>query len=453
MSGTDLSGPLPPAVRAAWDSAALRWPTGEGMPQPRWVTRGFPDGPTEAWAALAEVIAARAESGPISIYVHLPFCETRCPFCDCHATVAPRTSRDAVDHYLETLAREIVLWASLPGIRTWRVTTVHFGGGTPLAVGADAFEGVASAIRDAFGTHARTEWALESTSRLLDEKHLDLLSHLDFTRVHVGVQTLDPALRRTLGRREPPRRVIERIEACLERGWVVSADLLYGLPGQTAEALRADIARLTAAGVHGVSLYHLNAGPYNRAFMERHGLGARDEARLAADLALLAGGAALLESLGYRRNHLTHFARPRDGNLYSRHALRGEDLLALGSSADGVFGDYFYRHVEVERYVDASPSEAAGARHPPLAGGGRFTAAEARARPLVTQLMAAEVRPHTLDERSRDYAAALVEAGLLRPADDGPVGQSNGPLWTLTDTGSWFAGAIAAELWDLYVSC
>jgi oxygen-independent coproporphyrinogen-3 oxidase len=422
------------------------------MPQPRWVTRGLPDGPGPAWVALAEVIAARAESGPISIYVHLPFCETRCPFCDCHATVAPRTSRDAVDRYLEELARELVRWASLPGIRTRPVTTVHFGGGTPLSVGADAFGGVVSAIRDALGTHAGTEWALESTSRLLGEEHLDLLSHLDFTRIHVGVQTLDPAQRHTLGRREPPHRVIERIEACLERGWVVSADLLYGLPGQTAEALRADIAYLTAAGVHGVSLYHLNAGPYNHAFMERHGLGTRDEARLSADFALLAEGAALLESLGYRRNHLTHFARPQDGNLYSRHALRGEDLLALGSSADGVFGDYFYRHVEVERYAGSAPSGPAGAGHPPLAGGGRFTTAEVRARPLVTQLMAAEVRPHTLDARLRDYAAALAAAGLLRPAGDGPSGPSGATL-TLTDAGSWFAGAIAAELWDLYAPC
>jgi len=435
VSGADLSAAMPSAVRAAWDSAATRWPVGEGMPQPRWVTRGLPDGPAQAWDALADVITARAESGPISIYVHLPFCETRCPFCDCHATVAPRTSRDTVDRYLETLARELVRWAALPGIGTRRVTTVHFGGGTPLAIGADAFEGVASAIRDAFRTHAGTEWALESTSRLLDEEHLDVLAHLDFTRIHVGVQTLDPAVRRTLGRREPPRTVIERIEACLERGWVVSADLLYGLPGQTAEALRSDIARLTAAGVHGVSLYHLNAGPHNRRFMERQGLGIRDEARLAADFALLAAGASLLGSLGYRRNHLTHFALPQDGNLYARHALRGEDLLALGSSADGVFGDYFYRHVEVDRYAST------GVAHPLLAGGGRFTAAESLARPLVTQLMAAEVRPETLDERSCAYAAALAEAGLLRPADG---------AWTLTDAGSWFAGAIVAEAWDLY---
>jgi len=173
-----------------------------------------------------------------------------------------------------------------------------------------------------------------------------------------------------------------------------------------------------------------------------HGLGHRDEARLREDFALLAEGAALLESLGYRKNHVTHFARERDRNLYSRHAVRGEDLLALGSSADGVLGPYFYRHAEVEEYVagDTDASPAAGS---PLAGGGPFAAAEMRARPLVVQLMAGEVKPDCLGGEALALCERFEGAGLLERADDSTS-------WRLTTAGTWFSGAMCAEAWALY---
>jgi oxygen-independent coproporphyrinogen-3 oxidase len=421
-------------ARIAWERARERYPADAHLPLPRWATRGLPDGPEEAWDAIARVSAER--SGALSVYVHIPFCETRCPFCDCHATIAPRGSREAVDRYIDALTSEIAAFAALPGLAGRPVTTVHFGGGTPLAIGAEAFKHIVTVLRESLGTHGATEWALETTSRLLDDAHIDVLDGLGFKRIHVGVQSLQSQLRRILGRREQPHEVLERIAACLERGWVVSADLLYGLPGQVGAMLREDITMLADAGIHGISLYHLNAGPHNVRFMTQHGLAERDETRLCEDFMLLAEGAALLEELGFPRNHVTHFARPEDANLYSRHALRGEDLLAVGSSADGVMGPYFYRHVELDGYGSAIGPV-------PLSGGGAYTAAEERARPLVTRLMAAEVFADGLDDVSLAFCGELEATGLLERANRGGV-------WRLTTAGSWFSGAMCAEAWSLY---
>lgn len=439
----------PAALRAAWARARARYPADAHMPAPLWAVRGLPDDPECTWAALRRELADRpvAANPAISVYVHIPFCATRCPFCDCHATLLPRDGGEAIERYLRILLAEIDAWASLPGIARRPVTTVHFGGGTPLAIGPANLERVTRALRSALAADARTEWAIETTARSLDADGMAALERLGFTRIHVGVQSLQPDARRFLGRRGSAEMVLERIAACAARGWVVSADLLYGLPDQTADHLCADIARLASAGADGVSLYHLNHGPHNHPFMLRSGLAGRGEDRLFADFELFAQAAARLESLGFARNHVAHFARGRDRNLYSRHALRGEDLLALGSSADGVFGARFYRHQELDVYLVEAP---------PLAGSGTFTTAEERARPLVTALMCAEVREGGLDPVALGFIENAERDGLLAPEERAAANRTSADptsadrTWRLTAAGSWFAGALTAGAWALY---
>jgi len=456
----------------AWARARARYPADGHMPVPLWAVRGLPDGPERTWSALRHELADRSpEANPaVSVYIHIPFCTTRCPFCDCHATLLPRDGGGVLERYLCVLLAEIDAWAALPGIARRPVTTVHFGGGTPLAIGAANLERVVCALRSALGADARTEWAIETTARSLDAGGVAALERLGFTRIHVGVQSLQPDARRILGRHGSPEMVLERIAACAARGWIVSADLLYGLPGQTADHLCADSARLSSAGADGISLYHLNHGPHNHPFMLRNGLAERGEERLFADFALCEQAAASLEALGYRRNHVAHFARGGDGNLYSRHARRGEDLLALGSSADGVFGARFYRHHELGGYLaEASPSAARPvsatapasgpapvSRVPPLAGSGTFTPAEEHARTLVAALMTAEVLERALDPEALGFVERAACDHLLAAEESSPGGDgageraSAGRTWHLTATGAWFAGALTAEAWGLY---
>jgi oxygen-independent coproporphyrinogen-3 oxidase len=342
-----------------------------------------------------------------------------------------------VEAYVRKFEREALLWSGLGGLARRPVTTVHLGGGTPHSLPSSEFERVVEALASGFATDGRTEWAIETNCRNLDDSHAHQLARLGFTRIHVGVQTLRPRLRLTLGRRDSPERVLARIRSCLDRGWVVSVDMLYGLPEQTTADLLADLQQLVTQGVHGFSLYRLNHGGHNHRFMVRHGLAERGAKQLFADYMMFMEAARLLASCGYAKNHFAHFARAQDRNLYARHAVRGEDLLALGATADGVFGNYFYRHGGLPDYL------AGDSERPSLQGGGVFTSSERDTRGLVAQLMSGEVHDSSLDERAMHFVRNLAAAGLL-------CRDHSSRLWKLTDSGSWFIEACTVNALHIY---
>lgn len=421
---------------SGWEKAqSLFHARAQGMPVPAWAARGFTDSGEAVWSRLQRILPE--QDGPISIYAHMPFCLTRCPFCDCHAVAMRKGAMDQVKGYVDRFVMEARQWSALGGWSRRPVTTVHLGGGTPQALEQADFEKAVASLQANFAVSPQTEWAIETNCRLLEGAHLAQLSRLGFARIHVGLQTLQPNLRKMLGRRLAPREALQRIDACLERDVVVSADMLYGLPEQTADQLLCDLDMLVKAGIHGVSLYRLNHGSFNHRFMARHGLAERGEDRMFMDFEMFMEAAALLRGAGYEKNHFTHFARPADRNLYARHVIRGEDLLALGPTADGVFGDYYYRHGDLSAYLEADRTA------PPLQGGSFYTDAERYAQGVISQLMAGRVFEDQLDETGTKYVRRLAEADLL--LRDAPSRS-----WRLTDTGSWFIEKCTSEALQLY---
>jgi len=272
------------------------------------------------------------------------------------------------------------------------------------------------------------EWALESTSSQLSRDHLERLRAWGFRRLHVGVQTFDDPLRKAIGRREDAAVVLDKIGLALGMGFVVSVDLIYGLPGQALRGFVRDVETAVAAGADGCSLYHLNASRRNRAFVTA------DRPAL-SDYLFFQVGEQLLRAHGYRKNHFAHFARPRDRNLYYTHVVRGEDLIALGTSADGSVGDYLYRHPPLGRYVGGTT-----VARPALDGGLRESAAAVAVRPASAALMSGTVDMARLGAVG---AAHLVPRwlDLGMAAADGEPGR-----YTLTATGSWFLSELLREL-------
>ncbi len=183
-----------------------------------------------------------------------------------------------------------------------------------------------------------TELALESTSTLLTDVHLKELLNMGFTRLHVGVQTLDDPIRKKLGRREPARDVLRKLESAMNMGFVVSADIIYGLPFQGINSLIDTLSQLTGEGIHGISLYHLNITHKNRKFFEKLNGFKRD---IINDYLLFHVADNYLLQKGYFKNHFVHYARREDKNLYYNHVCHDEDLLALGPTADGFFTTIF----------------------------------------------------------------------------------------------------------------
>lgn len=434
--------PAPPevdveAIRREWLALVSSYRIDDRqLPLPVWARRGFTDTGEQAWAALRRDVGHIELSRPFCIYVHIPFCASRCNFCDCYSFALRRYRARHVEGYLALLAQEMRLWSGLGTLARRPVSTVHFGGGTPTFLGQNLFTRLVRDLRDNFDTGSRTEWALESTSSELTDEMFRTLDGLGFTRLHVGVQSLQDPVRQAINRREPATVVLEKIATAVALGWVVSVDLILGLPGQTLEGVVNDVKALETAGVQGFSLYELQLSSRNRKFTERHGLVDRD--RLGTYL-LLQAASRLLISLGYRKTLFNHFAREHDTNLYFTFPERGEDCLALGTIADGIFGDYHYRHPEYSPYC-RSVSDA----FPGLQGGLRRNELENWLHPLEISLLSARISPELfVDVLGKDRSGALFDrwrqAALV---EEDPL---SGRL-RLTGNGSWFISHMMAEL-------
>jgi len=423
------------AIRQEW--LALRPPyqiADRHLPLPAWARRPFTESGEQAWQTLCQDVPEIDPNRAFCLYVHIPFCADRCAFCDCYSFRLASHREQHIDRYLGLLAQEMHLWSRLGTLATRPVSTVHFGGGTPTYLGVEPFARLVRLCQEQFAAGPETEWALESTVSELSPEMLSHLDELGFSRLHIGVQSLQDEVRRSINRRATAGAVLDTIATAVEMGWIVSVDLIYGLPGQTLDGLLGDIRALVGVGVDGFSLYELQISSRNRGFVQRHGLDQRDS-RL--NYLLIQVASRYLLALGYKKTLFNHFARANDTNLYFTFPGRGEDCLALGTIADGLLGDYHYRHPEYAAYC-----QAVNAENPGLAGGLRRNGVENRLQPLVAALMAGSVPPRLFADPA---GAALLprwrESRLL--VDDPRTGNL-----CLTGSGSWFVGNMISQLFD-----
>jgi len=336
------------------------------------------------------------------------------------------------------LEQEIRLWSALGTLACRPVSTVHLGGGTPTFLPAKLFTRLISSCRTHFRTGPQTEWALESTTSELTDDMFTLLADLGFTRLHIGVQSLQDDVRQRIKRREPATSVLRKIAKAVGTGWIVSVDLICGLPGQSLEGLLSDVSSLAAAGVDGFSLYHLQLSSQNRRFAKRYGLTARNHL---IDYFLFHAACRWLTHLGYRKTLFNHFAGQRDTNLYFTFPERGEDCLALGTIADGVFHDYHYRHLEYKAYT-----QNVDATSPGLQGGLRRNALENRLQPLEVAILSGTIPPglfaEVLGEGSWEKLLHYWQESALVEEDS-----EDGSLH-LTTNGSWLTSTMMAQLFS-----
>ncbi|MFH1136959.1 MAG: radical SAM protein [Pseudomonadota bacterium] len=414
--------------------SAWRDPSRARQPSPPWERTSWSHSGPEAWAALQGVIHEDGRAGPMSVYAHIPFCEERCGFCDCRAVPLARPGGRLETGFLETLVSEIKAWGKLGPLRKRPVATVHFGGGTPNRIGDEGFNQIIEALRANLNITPATEWAVEITGRLMTPERLERLRRWGFSRLHVGVQSLDDSVRARLGRRDAGAELLGKIKTALGLDFVASGDLICGLPGQTPATWLDTVQRLVEAGISGLSLYRFNISRRNLAFVRRNQPWTPDPVRA---YVLFLAGVQVLFRAGYRFRYYNHLARPEDLNLYFTHPARGEDLLALGPTADGVFGDFAYRAVGLGAYRRAArdPRNPAG-----LEGGGRLPAWERVGRPVLTGLISGRLSAEALGglglERLADRWLSL---GLLRPG-------ARDESLELTANGAWFIDDLLGEV-------
>lgn len=267
-----------------------------------------------------------APTGDAGIYVHVPFCRRRCPYCDFAVVVSARPPHE---EYLDALFAE---WeARRAEIEGRRVRTLYFGGGTPSAWGA---EPTARLVRRVLADGARPdEITVEVNPEDATPELLGDLALAGVGRVSFGVQSFDPATLAVLGRHHDARRAAAAVRTAARVGIpAVSVDLVYAVPGEPPDRIERDLDHVLALGVAHVSAYELTYEP-------RTSFGVRVESgRMTPEHedAVLAAGRRIrdrLHAAGLERYEVSNYARPGAESRHNGGYWRGDEYLGLGVGA------------------------------------------------------------------------------------------------------------------------
>ncbi|HEY1571561.1 MAG TPA: radical SAM family heme chaperone HemW [Pseudonocardiaceae bacterium] len=251
----------------------------------------LPDGePAPHDGTLPASATAGLGDRPFGLYVHVPFCATRCGYCDFNTYTAGELGSSASpDSWLTGLRRELDLAAGALGTPP-DVDTVFVGGGTPSLLGATGLADVLAAVRDTFGVAADAEVTTEANPESTSPEFFAGIRAAGYTRVSLGMQSAAPHVLATLDRRHTPGRAVAAVAEARAAGFRhVSLDLIYGTPGETTDDLRRSLDAVLTAGVDHVSAYSLivEDGTALARRIARGELAAPDDDVLAADYELV----------------------------------------------------------------------------------------------------------------------------------------------------------------------
>jgi oxygen-independent coproporphyrinogen-3 oxidase len=278
------------------------------------------------WSTLARVSEA-----DVGVYVHVPFCERVCPYCD-FAVVARRTlSPEEETRYVAAIRRELAQRQGAFAGR--RLATVYLGGGTPALLTPGSVAVLLAAVREAFPGPAPEEVTLEANPSTVERARLPDFRAAGVDRISLGVQSFDDATLRRLGRAHRADAAHRTIAACREAGFgSLSLDLIFAAPHQSPAAAERDLeAALRHAPEH-LSAYELTVEPGTPFALarDRGQLPRADEEEV---VAMLERAEALLGGAGYRRYELSSYARPGHEARHNRRYWQRRPVLGLGVGA------------------------------------------------------------------------------------------------------------------------
>lgn len=261
------------------------------------------------------------------VYVHIPFCKTKCPYCDFYSV----TNLHPIEDYLRALATEIDLRSyELAGEP---VETIYFGGGTPSLLRGHAIGDIIRRLRRSFDVAAEAEVTLECNPGDLSTLDLDEVIAAGVNRFSIGAQSFDPSLLRFLGRRHTSEETRALVRELHRRGVRnISLDLIYGIPGSTEETLRADLDALVALEPTHISAYHLiyEEGTPLHYRLQRGRVSAIGEEESLRQSHYVA---RRLRSAGYEHYEISAYALPGYRSRHNSSYWHGIPYIGLGPGA------------------------------------------------------------------------------------------------------------------------
>ena len=295
----------------------------------------------------------------LGLYVHIPFCETKCPYCDFN-------TYERIEHlipaYVDALSREMSLWADV--LDHPEIDTVFFGGGTPSYLPEEYTAGLMSTVRGEFDLSPSAEVTLEANPGDVAHRRLEALLEAGFNRLSIGVQSLDDRLLGLLGRRHDATEAADALRMTFASGFEnTSIDLIYGLPHQSVGDWQDTLDRAIGLGPPHISMYGLTLeeGTPMAQWVESGRLPAPD-LDLAADMYEAAEATAL--AAGYRHYEISNWALR---GCESRHNLRywqNRPYIGAGPGAHSYLGGFRFSNLRsprtyIERLAGDDPGFAA----------------------------------------------------------------------------------------------
>jgi oxygen-independent coproporphyrinogen-3 oxidase len=261
---------------------------------------------------------------PLSIYVHLPWCVRKCPYCDFNSHEARGPL--AEEAYVAALLAD--LDSALRGVQGRELQTIFIGGGTPSLFSADAIGRLLGGVRERIAVAADAEVTLEANPGTAEADKFRGFHDVGVNRLSIGVQSFDPRHLRALGRIHDDCEARRAVELALSTFDNVNLDLMYALPGQTPVQARADAATAVAMGVPHLSFYQLTIEPNTVFYSQPPAL--PDEDAAAAIEAAVHGE---LAAHGYRRYEVSAWSRPGRECRHNLNYWRFGDYLGIGAGA------------------------------------------------------------------------------------------------------------------------
>ena len=277
------------------------------------------------------ILTKRLDKAPLGIYIHVPFCRSKCQYCDFYSLSVKDDK--LMDGYLSAICAHIREAGALaPG---YKVDTIYFGGGTPSFFGAEGMATILTTIRRNFDVDNNAEITFEANPDSVSDKLLSRLRAEGFNRVSLGIQTDDDEVLKKLGRPHSYAQAMSAFHRIRKAGFRnISVDLMYGLPGQTLSAWQSTLENGLTLNPEHISCYGLKLEPGTPMYDYR------DYAKLPDDDAqadMYLAAVEILKSHGFRQYEISNFARK---GLYSRHNMKywtGGEYLGFGPSASSDF--------------------------------------------------------------------------------------------------------------------
>jgi oxygen-independent coproporphyrinogen-3 oxidase len=355
---------------------------------------GFGEENYKTWAHKTNELSGQSQHPtPLSLYFHIPFCDTVCFYCGCNKIATKDRTRAAP--YLQRVYKEIAMQSQLFDSDR-PVDQLHWGGGTPTFISHDEMRELMRVTAEHFTLRDDDsgEYSIEIDPREVQEDTLALLRELRFNRLSLGVQDFDPKVQKAVNRIQSEEKTFWVLNAARELGYKsISVDLIYGLPFQTVESFSQTVDKVIAASPDRLSVFNYAHLP--AMFKPQRRINEADLPLPAEKLEILRTTMEKLNQSGYEFIGMDHFAKPDDelaiaqanGTLYrnfqgySTHA--DCDLVAMGITSIGKVGNTYAQNVKtLEDYyarIDAG--------HLPVFRGIELSADDVLRREVITQLI------------------------------------------------------------------